>query len=264
LTIKKERRTYQSRNDRGVAASRRGVRSFYIFRRNGQRTVSKDDGNLSWLARARRCPSRNNRCSALRGWRMMAVRQNPLHLSWPGCHETDMKQRIQKAAVLGAGTMGARIAAHLANAGIPCLLLDIAAEGDPRFRNSIVQAGLDAARKSRPAAFSPPTPAGSSRPAILKMTSRDFRKSTGSSKPSPKIWRSNAIYSRALSNFEKPAPSSAAIRPACPSTPLPTGFLRDFQQHWTGTHFFNPPRYIEAGGNYSRAAYPPRGDRCSR
>ncbi|MDR3449515.1 MAG: 3-hydroxyacyl-CoA dehydrogenase NAD-binding domain-containing protein, partial [Alphaproteobacteria bacterium] len=36
-----------------------------------------------------------------------------------------MTHRIQKAAVLGAGTMGARIAAHFANAGLPCLLLDI-------------------------------------------------------------------------------------------------------------------------------------------
>jgi 3-hydroxyacyl-CoA dehydrogenase len=67
-----------------------------------------------------------------------------------------MKQRIQRAAVLGAGTMGARIAAHLSNAGIPCLLLDVATAGDPRSRNRVVQAGLDAARKSRPASFFTP------------------------------------------------------------------------------------------------------------
>src|SRR5215471_21269082 len=63
-------------------------------------------------------------------------------------------QRINKVAVLGAGTMGARIAAHFANAGLPCLLLDIvpkdAALAD---RNKIVLAGLDAAKKSKPAAF---------------------------------------------------------------------------------------------------------------
>ena len=40
-----------------------------------------------------------------------------------------MKRRIEKVAVLGAGTMGARIAAHLANAGIPCFLLDIVPAG---------------------------------------------------------------------------------------------------------------------------------------
>ena len=65
--------------------------------------------------------------------------------------------------------MGARIAAHLANAGVPCWLLDIApseltpeeksrglALTDPRVRNRIVRAGLDAALKSRPAAFFTP------------------------------------------------------------------------------------------------------------
>lgn len=64
---------------------------------------------------------------------------------------------IQKTVVLGAGTMGARIAAHFANAGLPCLLLDIvpknAAAGD---RNKIVLAGLEAAKKSRPATFFTP------------------------------------------------------------------------------------------------------------
>src|SRR5271154_5214835 len=77
-----------------------------------------------------------------------------------------MRRPVEKAAVLGAGTMGARIAAHLANAGIPCYLLDIvpreltAAEKSkgltlesPAVRNRIVLAGLDAAKKSRPGAF---------------------------------------------------------------------------------------------------------------
>src|SRR5437667_8782 len=74
--------------------------------------------------------------------------------------------RIDKAAVLGAGTMGAQIAAHLANAGIPTILLDIVpreltaeeqARGltleSPLVRNRIANAGLDAAKKSKPAAF---------------------------------------------------------------------------------------------------------------
>src|SRR5580658_7814953 len=80
-----------------------------------------------------------------------------------------MKHRIEKTAVLGAGTMGARIAAHLANAGIPCFLLDIAPKElnaeekrkgltleNPAVRNRIVLAGLEAAKKSRPAAFFTP------------------------------------------------------------------------------------------------------------
>src|SRR5918997_260464 len=74
--------------------------------------------------------------------------------------------RFEKAAVLGAGTMGAQIAAHLANAGIPTLLLDIApkeltpeeaAKGlkleSREVRARIARAGLEAAKRAKPAAF---------------------------------------------------------------------------------------------------------------
>ena len=84
-------------------------------------------------------------------------------------YDENRPERIEKVAVLGAGTMGARIAAHLANAGVPCWLLDIVPSeltpeeksrglslADPRVRNRIVRAGLDAALKARPAAFFTP------------------------------------------------------------------------------------------------------------
>src|SRR5919198_313020 len=82
--------------------------------------------------------------------------------------------QVKKAVVLGAGTMGAQIAAHLANAGIPTLLLDIvpkdvseakpsgtAAEAETRpsgrvqesGRNAIARAGFEAAKKAKPSAF---------------------------------------------------------------------------------------------------------------
>src|SRR5437879_808897 len=83
--------------------------------------------------------------------------------------------QVKKAAVLGAGTMGAQIAAHLANAGVPTLLLDIvpranvsearpsgrASEAETRplgrvpesDRNAVARAGFEAAKKSKPAAF---------------------------------------------------------------------------------------------------------------
>src|SRR6202051_1094173 len=72
-----------------------------------------------------------------------------------------MRRRIEKAVVLGAGTMGARIAAHFANAGFPCIFLDIVAPNLPpnasaADRNKIVRAGLEAAKKSKPAAFFTP------------------------------------------------------------------------------------------------------------
>src|SRR5437773_9690979 len=76
--------------------------------------------------------------------------------------------QVKKTAVLGAGTMGAQIAAHLANAGIPTLLLDIvpkepnvsearpsgrATSDNPQDRNAIARAGLETAKKAKPAAF---------------------------------------------------------------------------------------------------------------
>src|SRR5215212_8472116 len=77
--------------------------------------------------------------------------------------------RIEKAAVLGAGTMGAQIAAHLANAGIPTLLLDVVPkEPTPEetargltlesreVRDRVARAGLEAAKKAKPAAFFTP------------------------------------------------------------------------------------------------------------
>src|SRR5438477_12718291 len=60
-------------------------------------------------------------------------------------------QRIRRAAVLGAGTMGARIAAHLANAGLEVALLDLASDGPAR--SAIAIQALDALKKSKPAAF---------------------------------------------------------------------------------------------------------------
>src|SRR5579863_8789542 len=80
---------------------------------------------------------------------------------------TEMAKRaIEKVVVLGAGTMGARIAAHIANAGVWCALLDIAPAEltadeqkrgltleNPAVRNRIVRAGLAAAVKAKPAAF---------------------------------------------------------------------------------------------------------------
>ena len=71
-----------------------------------------------------------------------------------------MHKTIRRVAVIGAGVMGAGIAAHLANAGLEAVLLDIVPPNltdkektDPRARNKFSQGGLDNALKSRPAAF---------------------------------------------------------------------------------------------------------------
>src|ERR1700739_169782 len=67
-------------------------------------------------------------------------------------------KRIHKVAVLGAGPMGARSAAHFSNAGVPSYLFDIVPpDADAPARNKIAAAGLDAAKKSKPAAFMDPS-----------------------------------------------------------------------------------------------------------
>ena len=67
--------------------------------------------------------------------------------------------RIRQAAVLGAGVMGAQIAAHLANAQIPSLLLDVVLPGGA-LRDQAARNGLETALKSRPATFFVPESAG--------------------------------------------------------------------------------------------------------
>src|SRR5882672_1896800 len=94
----------------------------------------------------------------------VAVPAVPQTRSSNGAPQTDRQSartvhpRINKVAVLGAGTMGARIAAHFANAGVPCVLLDIvtpdaAQSTEKAARRRIVASGLEAAVKSKPAAF---------------------------------------------------------------------------------------------------------------
>ena len=73
---------------------------------------------------------------------------------------------IRRVAVLGAGTMGSRIAAHFANAGFPVLLLDMAQPGEP---NALAARALDALKKSKPAALAAPAsaPEAAVTPSIL-------------------------------------------------------------------------------------------------
>ena len=169
-----------------------------------------------------------------------------------------MRRPIEKAVVLGAGTMGARIAAHLANAGIPCYLLDIVPPElnadekrkgltleKPAVRNRIVMAGLDAAKKSRPAAFFTPETA-------RLITPGNFDDNLA--------WCAEAdwIIEAVAENLEikrkllervdavrKPGTIVTSNTSGLPIRLIAEGRSEDFQQHWAGTHFFNPPRYMK-------------------
>jgi 3-hydroxyacyl-CoA dehydrogenase len=165
--------------------------------------------------------------------------------------------RIEKAAVLGAGTMGAQIAAHLANAGIPTLLLDIApkeappeeaARGltpEPRgARDQIARAGLEAAKKAKPAAFFTPE-------AAALVSAGNFEDDL------PRIKDCDIVIEAVVENLEikrrlferveqhrKPGSVVASNTSGIPIRQIAEGFSEDFRAHFLGTHFFNPPRYL--------------------
>ena len=169
-----------------------------------------------------------------------------------------MSKRIEKAAVLGAGTMGARIAAHLANAGIPCFLLDIVPPAlsederrknlslqDARVRNRIVTAGLEAAKKSRPAAFFTPEAARLITPGNLE----DNIGWCGEVDWIIEAVAENLEIKRGLfarvEAVRKPGAIVTSNTSGLPVHLIAEGRSQDFQEHWAGTHFFNPPRYMK-------------------
>src|SRR6185369_10985429 len=81
---------------------------------------------------------------------------------------------LRRVAVLGAGTMGARIAAHFANAGIPALLLDVVLPNQPK-RNAAALMGIDAATKQKPGGFFTPRTASLVTPGNFEDNLDDLR-----------------------------------------------------------------------------------------
>ena len=161
-----------------------------------------------------------------------------------------MTRSIQKAVVLGAGTMGARIAAHFANAGLPCILLDIVPpdlkpDASPADRNKIVRAGLDAAKKSRPAAFFTPSLAekifiGNFEDDLSRVAEADWIIEVVAENLEIK----RKLLSR-VAQFRRPGAIVTTNTSGLPVHLIAEGMPEEFQQHWAGTHFFNPPRYLK-------------------
>ena len=142
---------------------------------------------------------------------------------------------IRSIAVLGAGTMGAQIAAHFADAGVPALLLDVNADA--------ARDGLKRARSLKPDPF---------------FTSDTWKLiSTGGFDELARIresdWIIEAIVERLDIKRSLLEKVDAARRPGSivssntsgiPIAALAEGRSDDFRRHWLGTHFFNPPRYL--------------------
>lgn len=154
--------------------------------------------------------------------------------------------QIKKAAVLGAGVMGASIAAHIANAGIPCLLLDIVpkdlAPGDNR--NRVAQSGLETALKAKPAAFFSPELAklitvGNFDDDLNKLNSCDWIiEAVIENLPIKK-----SLYERLEPHLHSDAIISSNTS-GIPIAQLIEGRGNNFRKNFLGTHFFNPPRYL--------------------
>ena len=152
---------------------------------------------------------------------------------------------IRKAAVLGAGTMGARIAAHFANAGIPTLLLDIVPpDADGPARNKVAAAGLEGARKSKPAAFMEPALA---RLITIGNFEDDLKKLADVDWIIEAVVENLEIKRALLKKVEairKPGTVITTNTSGLPVGKIAEGFSDEFRRSWFGTHFFNPPRYM--------------------
>jgi 3-hydroxyacyl-CoA dehydrogenase len=181
-----------------------------------------------------------------------------------------MTRRIEKTVVLGAGTMGARIAAHFANAGLPCLLLDIVPkDAAPADRNKIVAAGLEAAKKSKPAAFFTPA-------LVSKISIGNFEDDLARIADADwiiEVVAENLDIKRALLSrvaaARKPGSIVTTNTSGLPVHLIAEGLPEEFQQHWAGTHFFNPPRYLKlveviSGPKTSREVLDTLADFCDR
>lgn len=159
-------------------------------------------------------------------------------------------RQITKVAVLGAGTMGSRIAAHIANAGVPVVLLDIVppgttADAPAAQRNKFVLAALDGLRKSKPAAFYSPDAArlitiGNFDDDLAHIASCDWIIEVVAENLEIK----RGLLQRVLQH-RKPGTITTTNTSGLPIADIAEGLSDELHKHWFGTHFFNPPRYMQ-------------------
>src|SRR5579863_1370202 len=150
---------------------------------------------------------------------------------------------LRRVAVLGAGTMGARIAAHFANAGVPSLLLDIVLPNEPN-RNAAALKGIESAAKLRPGGFFTDSAASLIQPGNLEDNLKDIADCdwiieavTENLKIKRELWRK-------VEASRKPDAIVSTNTSGIPLAQIAEGFSHSFRRHFLGTHFFNPPRYL--------------------
>lgn len=151
---------------------------------------------------------------------------------------------IKKAGVIGAGTMGGGIAALLAGAGIPVVLLDIPAT-DGKDRNAIVKSLWDRQLKASPAALYSPDVAqmvklGNTEDNLNELSDCDWIVEVIIEQLEPK----QQLMAR-LEAIRKPDSIISSNTSGIPIGQICAGRSEDFRKHFLGTHFFNPPRYLK-------------------
>jgi 3-hydroxyacyl-CoA dehydrogenase len=143
---------------------------------------------------------------------------------------------IRSVAVLGAGTMGAQIAAHLANIGIPTRLLDLTPE--------VAREGLERVRKLKPDPFFTPD-------ASKLLSTGGFDQDMA--RLADCDWIIEAVVERLdvkrsllarVDEARRPGSIVTSNTSGLPLASIAEGRSADFRRHWFGTHFFNPPRYL--------------------
>ena len=157
------------------------------------------------------------------------------------------KYQIHKAVVIGSGTMGAAIAAHLANAGVSVTLLDIVPDGatDKSARNKIVNEGWDRCLKAKPANLMS---------AELKTFVKLGNLEDDFGAVAEADWIVEAIVENLrikrelmarIDEVRKPTSIVATNTSGIPVRDIAEGRSKEFKKHFLGTHFFNPPRYLK-------------------
>ncbi|MGB5508262.1 3-hydroxyacyl-CoA dehydrogenase family protein, partial [Robiginitalea sp.] len=169
-----------------------------------------------------------------------------------------MNRHINKVAVVGSGIMGSGIACHFANIGVEVLLLDIVpreltdketAKGlslkDKIVRNRLVNDALAAALKSKPSpiyhkSFASRIKTGNLEDDIAGVSEVDWIIEVVVERLDIK----KQVFEK-LEAHRKPGTLITSNTSGIPIHFMSEGRSADFQQHFCGTHFFNPPRYLK-------------------
>ncbi|HEU4964457.1 MAG TPA: 3-hydroxyacyl-CoA dehydrogenase/enoyl-CoA hydratase family protein [Bacilli bacterium] len=156
-----------------------------------------------------------------------------------------MERKIRKVAVLGAGVMGAGIAGHLANVGVASLLLDIVPKDPEQDRNLYAKRGRDGLLKQKPAALY--------RPQDLRLIEignleDDLHRLSECDWIIEVVVENLAIKQQLFEKIETvrtPGTIVSSNTSGMSIAAMAEGRSQEFREHFLGTHFFNPPRYMK-------------------